>query len=343
MGRIAILHLEKGVSHVILIVPWELYLASRPRLSDSPSHTNLPPELHDVYTLAESELKAAELIYLALSVLSPLIGAVLLRYVCTALAGRDYISWFSTGLFVLVTGIRPWGHLTRRLRERTETLQGTIEQARDYIDSTKGGEDSLFNRVADLEDFVAKSREAMEESNNEVDASLGVIDATLDKLVSDVEHQFRMLNERVGLLESTLMEAQVDRKSVGSAKVDKPMIGSKWFPSPVVLARKFEYDGHDLTTRGPDNMNLIPTATSTRHRPLRARERARSKSSTSLPPVPEDPLARPPYLQNFTILSCLQSWIGFVMDFFLKRVVYFFRIGRELVWNFALFLRRSFV
>lgn len=40
--------------------------------------------------------------------------------------GVDSLSWFSTTLFVLATGIRPWSHLVSRLQERTGELQDAV-------------------------------------------------------------------------------------------------------------------------------------------------------------------------------------------------------------------------
>jgi hypothetical protein len=58
--------------------------------------------------------------------ITPFAGAALLRTVLGLVNGVDSISWFSTALFVLAAGVRPWGHLISRLREHTTSLHDTI-------------------------------------------------------------------------------------------------------------------------------------------------------------------------------------------------------------------------
>jgi hypothetical protein len=76
--------------------------------------------------LAEGELQRHEFAYLFISMITPFAGAALLRTVLGLVNGVDSISWFSTTLFVLAAGVRPWGHLISRLRESTTSLHDTI-------------------------------------------------------------------------------------------------------------------------------------------------------------------------------------------------------------------------
>ena len=57
---------------------------------------------------------------LVLAIVSPVVGAVFLRHVLNAL------TWFSTTLSVLATGIRPWSHLIARLKDRTRELDTAL-------------------------------------------------------------------------------------------------------------------------------------------------------------------------------------------------------------------------
>ena len=190
-----------------MIVPWELYLASRPRgkrvtKADTPSDEH-KERLHD---LVESELKTAEFCYLTLSVLAPLIGAALLRYVGTVVTGRDYISWFSTAVFVLVTGVRPWRHLGCRLRSRTEELQAAIQTFR-----TEG--EDIPNRITRLEEELTRlkkeitTKDEMLMFNREVDESLDVLDATVGKQQRVVELFRHATDDRLVALEKAVAEA----------------------------------------------------------------------------------------------------------------------------------------
>src|SRR5882762_4849907 len=111
---------------MLLIVPWELYRASLPR-RPPPKHQSRPNDTKSrIIRLAHSELRTHQGFYLLLTVFSPLIGAMFLRFVLSSISGADQISWFSTTLFVLATGMRPWSHLLDRLRQRTSDLHDTI-------------------------------------------------------------------------------------------------------------------------------------------------------------------------------------------------------------------------
>ena len=127
----------------LLSVPWELYLAWRPHGTCilSPDISPNQKRLHDI---AASKLRTAEFFYLTIAVLTPLLGASLLRYVGTMTGAFD-IGWFSTIIFVLVTGIRPWRHLRNHLHSCTEEL-GAIHTFR-VVD----GVEDIQKRIAHLE------------------------------------------------------------------------------------------------------------------------------------------------------------------------------------------------
>ncbi|KAI9509918.1 hypothetical protein F5148DRAFT_678355 [Russula earlei] len=118
--------------HQLVQVPWELYHAARQRRSH-PSLSSLnPPGCEDEAAikvqkrLATAELQRHELAYLFISMITPFAGAALLRSVLGIVNGIHSISWFSTTLFVLAAGVRPWGHLISRLRERTTHLHDAV-------------------------------------------------------------------------------------------------------------------------------------------------------------------------------------------------------------------------
>ena len=112
-------------------VPWQLYHASRAKRSGrrfraSSDTGSSRADAAQASKLAASELRTQELFYLGLTVVSPVLGASLIRYVLTAVEGVDNLSWFSTTLFVLATGIRPWSHLISRVRQRTQDLHDEV-------------------------------------------------------------------------------------------------------------------------------------------------------------------------------------------------------------------------
>jgi hypothetical protein len=112
-------------------VPWELYNDAR-RRRPHPSFRSLDLQDSDKAAInvktkrAADELQRQEFAYLFISMITPFFGAALLRVVLELINGVDSISWFSTTLFVLAAGIRPWGHLISRLREHTTLLHDSI-------------------------------------------------------------------------------------------------------------------------------------------------------------------------------------------------------------------------
>lgn len=75
---------------------------------------------------AASELRRLELFFLMLTAVSPFVGAIVLRTAASSMIGAHAVSWFSTGLFVLATGMRPWAHLVDRIGHRTSDLHDIV-------------------------------------------------------------------------------------------------------------------------------------------------------------------------------------------------------------------------
>ncbi|KIK94949.1 hypothetical protein PAXRUDRAFT_417386 [Paxillus rubicundulus Ve08.2h10] len=162
--------------HQIVEIPWSLYLMSRPRRA---SHTTSPKDASatDPYhRAASSELHSLELFYLTLSVLSPFLGTILLRTVLVSVSGPSAISWFSTSLFVLATGMRPWEHAIERLRQRTTDLQNVIYYPPSETQKTQARLEALVEQVAQLEAQLKSLKEQFKVLNTEIYEHVG--DAT---------------------------------------------------------------------------------------------------------------------------------------------------------------------
>ncbi|KAI0298956.1 hypothetical protein B0F90DRAFT_1729550 [Multifurca ochricompacta] len=170
--------------HQLVQVPWELYHAARQR-RPHPSFRSLNvPELEEVAITTQTKLAAAELrrhefAYLFISMISPFAGASLLRSVLKLISGVDAISWFSTTLFVLAAGIRPWGHLISRLQEHTTSLHDFIHYP---SPDTQLIADShlrtVFDRISSLEQELSTLKRLMvmrayvEDMHNDLSSAL---------------------------------------------------------------------------------------------------------------------------------------------------------------------------
>jgi ribosome-associated translation inhibitor RaiA len=137
--------------------------------------------------LALSQLRSLEMIFLAFTVLSPLIGALLLRWAASAVTGRDVISWFSTGLFVLATGIRPWKHLIGRLQQHTDDLHEAIHypQADNDVEEMRDQLQQMKEHVERLEEILVhvqgRAAVAKEEMYDYVDEAVDEIEKAIKK------------------------------------------------------------------------------------------------------------------------------------------------------------------
>lgn len=206
--------------HQIIEIPWALYQKARPRRR--PSEYLEPSEPADArYAhLASAELRRLELFFLFCTLVSPLAGALLLRYASAAVLGPESVSWFSTGLFVLATGMRPWAHLVDRLNERTMELHDFIHYPGSALSrSADNNEKEEMNRRAEelerkvvkLEKSLASFKKMVVHSTEEVydylEDSVGALENSLraqgercDEKVDHVELTLAKLKERPGTL-----------------------------------------------------------------------------------------------------------------------------------------------
>ncbi|TBU43032.1 hypothetical protein BD309DRAFT_991277 [Dichomitus squalens] len=158
--------------HQIIEIPWQLYLSARPRKPGHSSRSQSPlteedEKLARFSELARHELRRHELAYFVLAVASPFIGAAFLRYVLSALGEPNTLSWFSTTLFVLATGIRPWSHLISRLEDRTRELHTALHYPDEDSLMHKYGQtnrvlQSSLKRIDALESELAALRESVQ-------------------------------------------------------------------------------------------------------------------------------------------------------------------------------------
>jgi len=177
----------------LLQVPWELYHAARER-QPHPSFRSLNlPEHEEEATirvqmrLAATELQRHEFAYLFISIVTPFVGAALLRSVLGLVNGVDSISWFSTTLFVLAAGVRPWGHLISRLRERTTSLHDTVHYPSpdtQFIPASRL--QAVVDRVGSLEQELSTMKRAMA-----VRAYVEEMHADLSSAFQDTERAMR--------------------------------------------------------------------------------------------------------------------------------------------------------
>ncbi|KAI0350975.1 hypothetical protein OH77DRAFT_1524493 [Trametes cingulata] len=211
--------------HQIVEIPWQLYLSARPRKHPH-RHARKKGEddrVAQLQALAENELRRHELFYLGLAVASPFIGATFLRQVLSALGDHNALSWFSTTLFVLATGIRPWTHLVNRLNERTQELQDAVhtpdeeslahtqEETQRALDAALARIDSLEREMRDLREGVKRS-EQLREVCDDLSEILGDLERTTKRNERKADTARSAMGARLSAVEAGLLQLEERRR-----------------------------------------------------------------------------------------------------------------------------------
>ena len=191
-------------------VPWSLYHLSRPRhRSPDVPLRQTSGEQEVLRQLASSELHALEMFYLSLTILSPLLGAALLRAVLIYMAGPEAISWFSTSLFIFATGLRPWKHAVERLRCRAQDLHTIIH----YPPSSSPciQVETLTMRIATLEAQLTDCKDAMRVLTEDV---FDHVDNTVEGLERSIRKQEKKNDTNHSAHESRLVALEQNVESL---------------------------------------------------------------------------------------------------------------------------------
>jgi len=200
--------------HQLIEVPWKLYQASRPRKSGMRAG-----EPDRVTKLAATELRRQELFLLCVTAVSPLLGATFLKHVLSALGETESLSWFSTTLFVLATGIRPWTQLISRIQGHTEALHDAIH----YPPEKPEAEDITVNatllRRLDILDHEVQELNArttlagrLQEVCDDLSEALGELERDGKRSERKTEMARMALAARVLALEKGLLQVEQNRR-----------------------------------------------------------------------------------------------------------------------------------
>ncbi|OCH87188.1 hypothetical protein OBBRIDRAFT_760126 [Obba rivulosa] len=236
--------------HQLIEVPWSLYQASiaRTPLPRSSERDDIDgDEESKVARLARTELQRHELFFLGLTILSPFIGATLLRYVLHALSGTESLSWFSTTLFVLATGLRPWSHLVSRLRERTTTLHAAVHSSPhpNHAAELHTEIDALRAHVEKLESQLATVRKQadvgaqLQEVCDDLSEALGEVDRAGSRRDRKAETTNKILLQRITNLETGLVLVREQHKRDIEAAAGAIHLHHLWHGTERLLANIF--------------------------------------------------------------------------------------------------------
>lgn len=193
---------------------------------------------------ALSELRSLELFYLVLTVLSPFIGASLLKFIAVTISGDpNTLSWFSTSLFVLATGIRPWSHLVDRLRDRSQALQAIVEEVDEETAATNAPPDlqaedrqrlekemmALKRQVQTLEKRLSAMSVTHAQEWDDIAESIVVVETEGRRFSRDALKRSEVYDKRMDVLETCVRGLQEHalrmQRNNQSAAVAKAQLG----------------------------------------------------------------------------------------------------------------------
>ncbi|KAK7046030.1 hypothetical protein VNI00_007025 [Paramarasmius palmivorus] len=180
------------VKNVLLVLLLLFYLH---QVIEGSTSTDTSTYSLDVYTAEEryrqsaaSELYKIEIVLLVFTMASPFLGALLIRLVSTAVLGEDVFSWFSIGLFVLATGVRPWSHVVQRISSRVTDLHDIIHYPSSHPSSNgdfRSELEVLQKQVRQLNAQLIQLQRKAEKDSDEiyeyVDDALDVVEKTMKK------------------------------------------------------------------------------------------------------------------------------------------------------------------
>ena len=251
------------------LVPWNLYNTSRARRR-SPHAPFPPPDAADHHhRLASSELHKLELAFLTLTVISPFLGAAILRYFTEYVSGVDGISWFSTALFVLATGVRPWRHIVQRLTERAQDLHDVIHYPPHlHPDNLQTKVEELTERIAQLEKSLASVRAKVGKSTEEL---YEYVDDAVDAIEKSVRKHDRKCEKHDARLKGVENNIEGLRKSATRIHTNfstrrPPSFIPSWFhfgfmsdtPSPTRLSPPASMHTLRFSPSSPIRLESIP-------------------------------------------------------------------------------------
>lgn len=289
-----------------------MYNKARPRRRSSNIPTTTTESKYK--EIATSELRALEFLFLGLAAISPFLGALFLRYATAAVIGQESVSWFSTALFVLSTGMRPWAHVIERFRQRTDDLHDVIH----YPSPNYSADDirvqmaELVKRVEHMEKSLAKSRTRLVDATEEVYDYVDQAVTAVDRTVKRHDKKYEKQEARVKEIEHTLDGLKGRSKqrmglTIPTATPSKSELLANILPSWIFTAPQPQ-----------QNLYVSPHSPSSKHS-LRSFP---STSSIQLETIPEEEVAKHPVLaQPVHLTSFIFSRIGYIATIPLRAVI----------------------
>ena len=235
---------------------------------------------------ARKELRRIELFLLTLTVLSPFAATVFLKYILYLVTGStESLSWFSTSLFVLTCGVRPWKHLVDRVDGRVSHLQSTFHPP-EALDSAQEMQE-LRQRLEQLENLLHKDTE---ELYSYVDEAVDSLEANVRRHERKWEkHQTRLTRAETSIA-NVAKETKASPPSSAMDIVSRLSVVSAFIPATKQKAPAASTPARSYTTRPRISSNGHTKRLETILEETRARPPPFANSNRSLPSIVLEPL-----------------------------------------------------
>ncbi|KAF5342950.1 hypothetical protein D9758_014946 [Tetrapyrgos nigripes] len=208
--------------HQVIEVPWSLYQKSRPRQHPStsiPSPTS--SKEYTYYSKATSELRFYEFLFLLLAAASPFLGLYALRYLSQIFSDADILpSWFSTSLFVLATGIRPWSHLIQRLNRRITDLHDIVHYP--TPDSSSETTEILRSELQEMQTQMRHMQKAFADLHSKFVKDTEEVYDYVDDAVEMVEKSVKRRERKCEKQEGRVKDLEVSVDSLAKLRRPRP-------------------------------------------------------------------------------------------------------------------------
>jgi hypothetical protein len=232
---------------VRLLVPWELYYASRTRRINAAtyalSHTDddTPAPVIQRRKAAQSELLQKEVFSLIFCVVSPFIGSYLLYYVKGALSDPDrYINPYNVRLFVLASGVKPWSHFFSLVKKRSLFLQSEVHYPTPTVSLLLRKVESMQEEINSLRGLHATKkdvkmlREGIDAPLTKLSKALKTYERKEEFIRLNNEEKFEILNDKISLL---VNELNISAELMENLKIEQEKSGS------VIKALRYIFSG----------------------------------------------------------------------------------------------------
>lgn len=206
---------------------------------------------------ARAELYQNELFALAFCVLSPFVGSYLLYWVRGALSDPDrYINPFNIKLFIMASGVKPWAHFFKLVKNRSLFLQSevaypvpTVSILLDQVRELKIEMNMLKNSFATKND-VKTLRDGVDVPLTNLSKAVKRYERKEEYLRLSTEEKFEILHKRQ---EELLDELIVSNHTIESLRADQERSSS------VLRALRYIFsgDGQASATAGRPRRGVL--------------------------------------------------------------------------------------